>query len=194
MEAGDKEPKQDEPESQWQYKSDDKGEPAPAVADAAAPPASAGQDVVEWTASEFVAHQKGFGWYMVLGLIGFVIAAGVYLVTHDIFSVVVVGTLAAVIGVAANQKPRVMTYRLDRSGLTIGQKLHPYGEFKSFSVVNEGAFASVTFLPLKRFMLSVSVYVAPDDQSRIIEALSRHLPMQPAGRDTFDHMLRRIRF
>jgi hypothetical protein len=193
MDDGKKKPEQEEPEGTWQYKSDTAAPETPPTApvDKAT---SAPEAEVEWTASEFVAHHKGFLWYASFGLVGFVMATGVYVITHDLFSVFVIGTLAAVIGVAASRKPRVMTYRLNRAGLTIGQRFHPYGEFKSFSVIDEGAFASITFMPLKRFMPTVSIYFSPEDEKRIIEALSRHLPMQPAPRDTFDTILRRVRF
>ena len=183
----DKQP-EDEPAAQWNYASDE------ATSQEPLPPLTASGDEVEWTASEFIDHTKGAGWYSVLGLVGFLIAAGVYVVTRDIFSVVVIGVLAAVIGVSASRPPRVMTYRLNRSGLIIGKKVHPYGEFKSFSVIDEGAFASISFTPLKRFMPPVNIYFSPEDEQRIIEVLARHLPMQPASHDIFDVVMRQIRF
>jgi len=157
-------------------------------------PAAPGPNGVEWTASEFVAHQKSIGWYLLFGGMGLVVAIGVFVITHDVFSVVVIGLLAGVLGYATSRKPRVMTYRLDRGGLTIGQKFHPYGEFKSFSLIDEGAFASITFEPMKRFLPPVSIYFSPEDEQKIVNALASHLPMRPAGREMFDQMLRRIRF
>lgn len=175
------------PQNNWQYQPETTAAPDLQSEQPAA-------SEVAWTASEFVAHQKGTGWYVTLGFIGLTIASGVYIVAHDVFSVFVIGTLAAIIGVAASRQPRVMNYRLNRSGLSIGKKFYPYGSFRSFSVVEEGAFASITFMPGKRFMPSASVYFAPEDEKRIVEVLSRHLPMQPAPRDLFDNILRRVRF
>ncbi|HSW66008.1 MAG TPA: hypothetical protein VLI54_02625 [Bacillota bacterium] len=184
-----------EPEGSWQYTPGaGTGVPVGGADNQSAAAGAPNPNGVEWTASEFVAHQKGIGWYLLFGGIGLVVAVVVYIITHDVFSVVVIGVLAGILGYATSRKPRVMTYRLDRNGLTIGQKFHPYGQFKSFAVIDEGAFASITFEPMKRFMPPVSIYFSPEDEQKIVSALASRLPMQPAGRDTFDQMLRRVRF
>lgn len=198
MDGGDKHSgdNTEKPEGDWQYKPDSAGAvPEPSASQPTASPRTPDDtDQIDWTASEFVAHHKGAGWYIALALIGFLIASGVYILTRDVFSVLVIGTLAGIVGVAANRQPRVMEYRLDRSGLAIGRRFHPYGEFKSFSVIDEGVFSNITFMPMKRFIPPVSIYFSPEDERRIIEVLSRHLPMQPAPHDALDTVLRRIRF
>jgi hypothetical protein len=102
--------------------------------------------------------------------------------------------MAILLGVVAGRKPRVMDYKLDNGGLTIGETFHPYGEFRSFAIMEDGAFLSITFLPLKRFMPPVSVYYSPEDQEKITDVLSHHLPMEMRQRDAVDRFSRRIRF
>ncbi len=191
MDEGNQKTTGQEPQSGWQY--------APSSGPANTPTPNPGPSApapgdVEWTASEFVAHQKGFAWYLGFGGIGLLLAVGIFALTRDIFSVVVIVILSCVLGYATSRQPRVLTYRLDRSGLTIGQKFHPYGEFKSFALINEGAFTSITFAPLKRFMPPLSIYFSPEDEHAIMTALGAHLPMQPAVRDGFDQLMRRVRF
>jgi hypothetical protein len=149
---------------------------------------------VTWTASEFIAHAKSLGWYVVLVAGTAVFAAAVYLLTRDRISVVVIVVAALLLGVYANHKPRQMEYRLDGRGLTIGDKHFSYDQFRSFSVLPEGAFSSIVFMPLKRFALTTTIYYAPEDEDKIVNLLSDHLPLDERGHDAIDRLMHRIRF
>jgi hypothetical protein len=212
MEGGDQQSTQGQTGGHWQYKPEapvqdqpvqddaplDQGPPvdyaAPQPQTPAAPAPGSPHDMVTWTASEFVAHHKNVGWYFMLVLAMGAASALLYLITHDAVSVVAVVILAVVFGVSAGRKPRILNYQLDRSGLTIGQRFYGYGNFKSFSLVNEGAFTSIMFMPLKRFMPAVSIYFSPEDEEKIIEVLSAHLPLQQGSQDAIDRLMHRIRF
>lgn len=174
-----------QPASQWQYN--------PGSTAAPSTP-SASQANVEWTASEFIDHNKGFSWYLALGGFGLVVAALLYLFTRDLVSSVVVCMFAIILGVAGARKPRTLTYRLDAKGLSAGKKFHAYSEFKSFALVEEGAFNSITLLPAKRISLPVSLYVAPDNEQKILEVLGQYLPMQQGGLELTDSLMRRMHF
>jgi hypothetical protein len=149
---------------------------------------------VEWTASEFVAHNKGLEWYAALGVGAVVLAALIYVLTHDTVSAIIIVFVALLLGIAATRKPRVLHYQVNDHGLGIGQKFYPYSEFKSFAVMEEGAFSSITFLPLKRFMPPISIYYAPEDEERIVQVLAFYLPMEMRTHDAIDRLIRRIRF
>lgn len=175
----------------WQYSPEDRSS-TPAV-----PPimqATAGPEAVEWTASEFVAHSKGIGWYALLGLGAILLAVVIFLFTRDVTSAGIIVLVAILLGVAANNKPRILHYEVNDSGLVIGQKFYSYAEFKSFSVMEEGAFSSIMFLPLRRFMPPISIYYDPQDEERIVEVLSYYLPMENRSHDVFDRLIKRIRF
>lgn len=177
-------PEQTQPASQWQYNAD-----AAAAASAAAP-----SQTVEWTASEFINHDKGFSWYLALAGLGIVAAAVLYFITRDVVSSVVICLFAIILGVAGARKPRTLTYRLDTKGLSAGNKFHAYGEFKSFALIEEGAFNSITLLPIKRVSLPLSLYVSPEDEPKILEVLGQYLPMQQGGMELTDNLMRRMHF
>ena len=151
-------------------------------------------DVITWTASEFIAHHKTSSWYALLLLASCVGAGLIWLVTRDIVSSVVVVFAGAMLATYAARKPRQLSYQLDPAGLTIGDKHFGYSEFRSFSVVPEGAFSSVVFSPLKRFGTLTTIYYDPQDEERIIDAISRRLPQEEHRADPIDGMMRRIRF
>ncbi|HSW99354.1 MAG TPA: hypothetical protein VLF71_06000 [Candidatus Saccharimonadales bacterium] len=172
----------------WNYHVEDPGKAASVAGSAP------GGDPIEWTASEFIDHDKGPIWYVVLAAGTLGICAVLFFWLHDMVTIVAITVLAIMIGIMAARKPRTLQYRLDRSGLSAGKQFHPYGKFKAFAVIDEGAFASITFLPAKPFNLPVSVYFSPDDESKILEITARHLPLQPGALDVFDALMRSLHF
>ncbi len=167
-------------------------------------PASSGQTIqqleakyaesVSWTASEFLAHQKTFGWYAALMFVGFLVAGVVYFLTRDYISTGVVVFASVIMGILGARKPRVLSYKLDGKGLTIEDKFHPYGDFKSFSIIQEQEAKSIALMPLKRFMPLLIIYFDPKDEERVAQVLASHLPVEAHKLDTVDRLMSKIRF
>ncbi len=157
-------------------------------------PASDHPNAFSWTASEFIAHHKEPSWYMILAGGAFIVSLLVYAVTGDAVSSIVIIIGAVLFGVSASRQPREMSYAVDGHGLSIGSRIFPYKDFRSFSVVDEGAFSSVVLMPLKRFAPPVSLYYHPQDAATIVKILADHLPLQEHKHDMTDSLMRRIRF
>lgn len=149
---------------------------------------------ITWTASEFIAHSKSAGWYAVLGLGALIFASAVYLVSRDYVSVGVILIAAILLGVYAGHKPRQIEYGLDSKGLDVGERHFGYGEFRSFSVIPEGAISTIVFMPLKRFAATTTIYYPPEDEDSIVSLLSDHLPMEDRRHDAVDRLMHRIRY
>lgn len=182
-----------DPTTGWQFKPESEG----AVQSSTTPSDSQikqSEPIVSWTASEYIEHKKGLGWYLMLILGAIIITGALYWLTKDIVSSVIVIVLIIVFAVVANRKPRVMEYRLDRNGLAIGNKFYAYVDFKSFTMEEIGPVKNITFLPLKRFMPPISVYFAPQDEPKITNALSQFLPYEQRSPDAVDRFMRSIRF
>jgi len=101
---------------------------------------------------------------------------------------------ALVLGFYGARKPRVLEYRLDESGLVVSGKSYAYNLFKSFALVEEGAFTSIVLMPLKRFMPAVSIYFEPKDEKKITTILAERLPIETHKLDVLDSFMRRIRY
>jgi hypothetical protein len=149
---------------------------------------------ITWTASEYVAHHKTSTWYVTLVVIAVVTAGVAFLATRDFITAVSIILIALVFGLSASRKPRVLEYRLDNRGLKIAQKSYPYSIFRSFAVIDEGAFSSIVFVPLKRFMPMMTIYYAPEDENQIVQIIADHLPMEQRKHDAIDALLHKIRF
>lgn len=196
MDGSDKKKPQDPESGSWQYKPE--GTQKASFADghdrvSQAAPTSA-DDTVEWTASEFVAHDKGVGWYVLLATGAIVVAVFTYLITRDRFSVGVIILFAVILGIIGARKPRVVTYRLDSSGVKIGARFHPYSEYKSFALREEQPFASIELVPMKRFDFPLGIYLAPENEHEVLNVLTRHLPLERGELDGAERLMRRLRF
>ena len=152
------------------------------------------EESVAWTASEFIAHEKSPQWYLAMAGAGSAVAAGVYLITRDMFNTVIVAIAGIIFGVAAGRQPRQMQYGVDQNGVSIGKRFYPYTDFRSFSIADDGAFRSIILMPLKRFMPQLSIYYDPAAEDRIAEVLAAHLPIHEHQHDMTEKLMRRIRF
>lgn len=169
-------------------------EPAEAVQPQQPQPQAQPVDSVSWTASEFVAHEKSAGWYATLLLVALIIAASIAWITKDAVSTAVILFGSLVFGIYASRKPRQLPYVVDLRGIQVGDKHFGYEEFRSFSVLAEGSFPSIVFMPLKRFSPILSVYYAPGDEEKILSILSAALPYEEHRQDAVDRLMQRIRF
>ncbi len=185
--------------SNWQFKPEGQTpsmQPQPTVSPetpSAQQPALTDEDV-SWTASEFVAHEKGLNWYLVMTASVISFTAIVYLITRDIITASIIIFAAIIFGVYAKRQPRTLNYRLETGGLTIGEKFYDFAQFRSFVLAHEGALSSISFMPLRRFMPVLTVYYAPTDEQKIVQLLSARLPMENLRKDVIDQFLHRIRF
>jgi hypothetical protein len=166
--------------------------------DTSLPETSAGTpddaQAITWTASEFIAHAKSPGWYLALFLAAIAAAALIFLVTRDPISSGVIIVAALLLAIYGGHKPRELEYRLDTSGLSIGQKHFGYHQFRSFSVLPEGAFSSIVFMPLKRFAVQTTIYYTPEDEDKIVNLIGNYLPLEERGHDAVDRLMHRIHF
>lgn len=149
---------------------------------------------ISWMASEFIHHDKSASWYFGLIVIAGAGAAGIYFLTKDIVSSVVVVFAAFFLAYFGSHKPRQLEYRIDSKGVTVGGKFYAFNDFRSFSLVPEGAFNSIVFMPLKRFAVPLSIYYDPRAETQIIDVLKNRLPFEPGQLDMSEKLMRKIRF
>ncbi len=177
-------PQQTAPQSSWQFTNNE-----PAL-----PQTSKDINPIQWSASEFIRHDKGIGWYLALMGASLLVAAGIYLITRDKITAATIIVATILLGVVAARKPRELQYGVDEHGVQIGKKLYPYTSFKSFSIMQEGGIESIWFMPMQRFMPGLSIYFAPEDGPKIVDALSQFLPAETRSLDPVDKFMHRIRF
>lgn len=118
----------------------------------------------------------------------------IWFMTKDTVSPLVIIVMGAIVATFAARQPRQLTYQLDPQGLTIGSRSFTFGDFRSFSVVPDGAFSSIVFAPLRRFGVLTTIYYDPQDEARIVDILSQYLPHEVRQPDPLEQLMRRLRF
>lgn len=151
-------------------------------------------DAITWTASEYIAHHKGMEWYLGLAAVSVLGAGLLWLLTRDVITAIVVLVCGLAFGAYAGRQPRTLTYVIDHSGLSIGDRHLLFEMFKSFAIVPEGAFSSVVLTPLKRFAPLTTLYYPPEQEDNIVAHLAIYLPMEERKQDFIDRLMYRIRF
>ena len=147
-----------------------------------------------WSASEYIGNPKTSSWFLMLGAASIGTAVIVYLLTSDLVSVIVIMLLAVAVGIFAARQPQVLDYSLDKTGIQRGQRFFPYDSFKTFSVIQDGAFNHIYLLPLKRFSPPLEVHYSPEDEDKIINIFADYLPFEEQKRDIIENFSRRIKF
>lgn len=146
-----------------------------------------------WDASEYVHIDKGSSWLM--GLMGVVLVlAGIAIWLHEWTFAILVVVMGIAMGVFAFRPPRVLHYTLTEQGVHIGDKLYPYKDYRAFGVLEDGAFYTMEFIPVKRFAPALSIYFAEDDGEDIVDIVGEHLPMEKVELDLIDSIMHRLRF
>ncbi len=153
------------------------------------------QETIEWTASEYIDHEKQTGWFVVLAIITAVASALVYFLSNkDIVASTAVVLVAVMFGIIAARKPRTLDYSVSPNGLQISQKHYAYIEFKSFTVVSDVAVHFVQLQPLQRFMPPIVIYYPPELEQTIVNTLQSYVPYEERSRDLIERFMSVIRF
>jgi hypothetical protein len=148
---------------------------------------------VQWEASEYIHHEKGVMWFVVLGIITLILGAVAFYFQAWTFLGLIVVMFAA-LAVYARRPPRTLHYTVSLHGFTIDEKAYQYNEFKAFGVQQDGAFYSIVLIPTKRFMPAVNMFFDEKDGEKIVDILGTHLPMQKMEPDLLDVVFRKLRF
>lgn len=174
------------PQSTWAYSNTDQ--------DTSQPTTPSANPEITWTASEYIAHEKSAGWYLMLAVAAALAAGLAFLFTGDLVTVGIIPIVAIIFGIFASRKPEVLTYQIDQSGVTIGRKHYPYESFRSFAIQEEGAIDSIFLVPMQRFMPGLSIYFPPDQEDPIVDTLGNYLPHEERPPDVVDKLMRKVRF
>lgn len=151
------------------------------------------EEQLSWQASEYVHHHKGASWYMGLG--GVVLALVVVAYIFKLWlSIGVFIAMGMAIAVYAHRPPRVLTYELDGSGVTIEGKHYPWSNFRSFGVMSDVEWHAIDLEPTQRLMPRLTMLFSDEDYDEIVEHLLLHLPQVDHTPDFIERLSRYLRF
>lgn len=150
-------------------------------------------ELVRWTASEYIHESKGGLWFIVFAIVIVVlIAVDLLFIKSYTFSGLVV-VMAAALVIYSRRPPQIIEYTLSgKQGLYVGDRLHNFGEFKAFGLIRDGEHHSIMLIPIKRFNMGVSVYFPEEVGEKIVDILGARLPMENLKLDAVDVIVRKL--
>ena len=148
--------------------------------------------IVNWEAQEYVARDKNAGWYVGLAVVGLGLSAlAVWLGQWTFLALIVVSVVAIV--VYSSRPPRMLHYSLSKKGLSEGNRLYDFGQFKAFGVLRDDKRFSIVLIPRKRFSPRVTVYFPEAQGEQIVDMFGARLPMEEVKMDAIDKLVRFLR-
>lgn len=149
-------------------------------------------DAITWDAEEYIVREKNSWWYVGLVAIGLAFSALAIWLQAWTFLVVIILSVVALVVYAA-RPPRVLHYTLSNKGLSEGDRLYSYDEFKAFGLLHEGSHFAIVLTPRKRFSPRVTVYFPEIKGEAIVDAFGARLPMEEVKLDMLDKLIKFLR-
>lgn len=150
-------------------------------------------DSIVWDASEYVHIDKGGLWIIGFGAVVLVLLGVAIWFSAWTFAILI-AVMAVAMAIFAFRPPRILHYALSDNGVQINDQSFPYNDYRAFGVLQDGAFFTLTLIPIKRFSPALSIYFAEDHGEQIVDIVGSHLPMEHVEPDFIDTLMRRLRF
>lgn len=148
--------------------------------------------IVNWEAQEYVSRDKNVGWYIGLIVVGLAFSALAVWLQQWTFLALIIVSIAAIL-VYALRPPRMLHYSLSNKGLSEGNKLYSFDQFKSFGVLRDDKRFSIVLIPKKRFSPRVTVFFPESQGEQIVDMFGARLPMEDVELDFLDKIVRFLR-
>lgn len=154
--------------------------------------ARAKTDIITWEAEEYIVRDKTIWWYFGLVAIGLILGGIAVLLQWWSFLVVIILSVIALM-IYAMRPPRILRYSLSNKGISEGNKLYNYSDFKSFGILREGEHFAIILTPIKRFSPRMVVYFPQAQGEEIVDAFGERLPMAEVKLDFLDKIIKFLR-
>lgn len=153
---------------------------------------SQAQDTITWEAEEYIVREKNTWWYVGLVAVSLVFVGVAVLAQAWTFLAVIILSVVALL-VYTLRPPRMLRYTLTNKGLSEGEKLYDYSEFKAFGILHEGSHFAIVLTPRKRFSPRVTVFFPQSQGEEIVDAFGARLPMEEVKLDLLDKLIKFLR-
>lgn len=148
--------------------------------------------IINWEAKEYIPRKKNAWWYVILVLVvAALMALAIWMKDWSFGILIVIGVAALLLYTL--RAPRKLHYTLSSDGLTEGNHLYKFEDFKSFGILNEDNHYSIVLTPKKRFYPRNNVFFPETQGEEIVDMFGENLPMEPVKLDLLDHIVRILR-
>lgn len=147
---------------------------------------------ISWEAEEYVVRQKNSWWYVGLVAVTLLLVGLAVLIQAWTFIAVIVLSAVALV-VYSLRPPRILQYSLTNEGLTEGDHIYVYDDFRAFGILQEEGHFAIILIPRKRFSPRMTVYFPEARGEEIVDAFGARLPMEEVKLDFVDKLIKFLR-
>ncbi len=131
-----------------------------------------------WRGPEFLYKKKTPIWYTNVSVFFFIVFVAL-LFLNNVLGMAVLAFAFWFFLAQANERPRVVDYKIDALGIHIEDRLISYETLEAFSVESIGQQSVITFDPIESLTFPTSVVIKTHELETVTEILLQHLPQQP---------------
>ncbi len=150
------------------------------------------EEIVQWEAEEYIRRDKNVGWYFGLAGVGIALVALSIWLRWWSFTGLIVVSIITLISYSL-RPPRKINYKISRQGLSEGEKIYRFEDFKSFGILQDDTNFAIVMTPRKRFLPAVTVYFPKEKGEKIVDMFGARLPMETVKLDIVDKIVRKLR-
>lgn len=156
-------------------------------------------NTISWVAPEREHQEHGSDWYWTLGIISASLAIAFIIAGNMLLSIIIVLGMGILL-LTAHHQPRIVEYKISRTGIHAGDKMYPWGSLHSFWIIEKEEDATDYHQP-KLFLVSKKGYmphiIVPVNElvlEDVRDVVSEVLPEEPRAEPITDRLARKIGF
>jgi hypothetical protein len=150
--------------------------------------------IYSWKTKEFEHYEKGAGWYLTLGIVGFfVIVYEIYL--HDYFAAITLFIVLGAVYFFSRLLPRDITVTITNKAVHLDTLSYPYTQIKRFWVVTKGTTNKLHFETTAYLNRYIVLLLDGQNPETISDILKEFLPESEENQETLaQKAARKLRF
>lgn len=130
---------------------------------------------IEWQATEYNHKERGADWFWTIGLVTLVVCITAIWFHNYVFALFVLISGGSLI-LFTLRHPQVMTFSIDKEGLSIGKDLHTWNKIKGFRVKDDGINPKLLVMTSRHFLPIYTIPLSLELVASIKEVLLRIIP------------------
>jgi len=156
--------------------------------------ASEKEVVVEWDTEEFSYYEKSRIWFLIGGLIFFLII-GYFTITNQLITAVTFLLLGFTIYLFSLKKPRKIHCVISYQGIMVDNATYPFADIESFWIFYEPPdFKVISLKHKKPYLPHIQIPIGEEDPAKIRKILLDFLPEEEQTEPFSDKLARFLRF
>jgi hypothetical protein len=132
-------------------------------------------ETVSWKAQSHIEHSRSMGWYILFALVGLGLLAYAFY-TQSITAGITFFLIIIVLLVLTNQPSREVTYKITKTGISVGNQTYPFKIIKKFWIVYNREVKTLNFETTAYLNNQISLQIGKQNPVEIKLILSEYLP------------------